>query len=138
MMSLQLPSYNKASLHRHHRHCPLTSLHGSDLFCSLNYGLLLSSNNEHGKRNLLKVYALSGDANNDNSKSPLKMNLNEYMVNLDKPLGIRFALTAKSSFTLSKKGYFVLFLFIRILRIHSVFYMLNFVFVFFREMRKGL
>ena len=109
MMSLQLPSCSKASLHRHHRHYPnvtsLTSLRGSDLFCSLNYGLLLSSNIEHGKRTLLKVYAMSGDAN---SKSLLKMNLNEYMVNLDKPLGIRFALSVDGKIIVHalKKGVF--------------------------------
>ncbi|XP_057983945.1 phosphoglucan phosphatase LSF1, chloroplastic isoform X2 [Malania oleifera] len=41
----------------------------------------------NGGRPVTRVYAMS-------SGSPLKMNLNEYMVTLDKPLGIRFALSA--------------------------------------------
>lgn len=39
-------------------------------------------------KKIVRVYAMSS-----NSNSYLKMNLNEYMVTLEKPLGIRFALT---------------------------------------------
>ena len=51
------------------------------------------------------------------------------MVNLDKPLCIRFALSVDSKLIVHtlKKGYFVFF-FVGILRIHSIVYMLNFVF----------
>ncbi|KAK6913105.1 hypothetical protein RJ641_022706 [Dillenia turbinata] len=41
------------------------------------------------RRGYVRVYAVSSDSNGS-----LKMNLNEYMVTLDKPLGIRFALSA--------------------------------------------
>lgn len=39
-------------------------------------------------KKIVRVHAMSS-----NSNSYLKMNLNEYMVTLEKPLGIRFALT---------------------------------------------
>lgn len=41
------------------------------------------------RRLVLRVVAMSSS-----SSSPFKMNLNEYMVTLEKPLGIRFALSA--------------------------------------------
>lgn len=41
------------------------------------------------KKAIARVYAMSSD-----SSSSFKMNLNEYMVTLEKPLGIRFALSA--------------------------------------------
>lgn len=37
----------------------------------------------------VRIFAMSSGS----SSSPLKMNLNEYMVTLQKPLGIRFALS---------------------------------------------
>lgn len=50
---------------------------------------------------LLRVYAVSSD-----SCSSFKMNLNEYMVTLDKPLGIRFALSVDGKISVHslKKG----------------------------------
>lgn len=44
---------------------------------------------QYSKNKLVRVYAMA--SNNNNSK--FKMNLNEYMVTLEKPLGIRFAVS---------------------------------------------
>ncbi|KAJ4824500.1 Phosphoglucan phosphatase lsf1, chloroplastic [Turnera subulata] len=51
----------------------------------------------------VRVYAMSSG----NGNSPFKMNLNEYMVTLEKPLGIRFALSADGKifvFSLKRGG----------------------------------
>ncbi|XP_031265313.1 phosphoglucan phosphatase LSF1, chloroplastic isoform X3 [Pistacia vera] len=44
---------------------------------------------QYSKNKLVRVYAMASNNNNSN----FKMNLNEYMVTLEKPLGIRFAVS---------------------------------------------
>ncbi|KAJ9683428.1 hypothetical protein PVL29_019140 [Vitis rotundifolia] len=58
---------------------------GRDFLCFPN----ATANVTSSKTAIARVYAMSSD-----SSSPFKMNLNEYMVTLEKPLGIRFALSA--------------------------------------------
>ncbi|XP_050271235.1 phosphoglucan phosphatase LSF1, chloroplastic isoform X1 [Quercus robur] len=103
-LQLQSPTFRALHLHR----LPVSSFWGSDL-CSYNTGgvgvaLNLDAaaaapakrNNMKKKKNLLcsngrtfRVFAMS----NASPPPPFKMNLNEYMVTLEKPLGIRFALS---------------------------------------------
>lgn len=56
----------------------------------------------------VRIIAMSSDS----SSSPLKMNLNEYMVTLQKPLGIRFALSIDGKIFVHamKRGVFSSFL----------------------------
>lgn len=62
----------------------------------------LGSRGFKGRRLVLRVVAAKS------SSSPYKMNLNEYMVTLEKPLGIRFALSADGKIFVHaiKKGVF--------------------------------
>eukprot|EP00257_Ricinus_communis_P019224 XP_015578149.1 phosphoglucan phosphatase LSF1, chloroplastic [Ricinus communis] len=97
MSSLQLSSCSSAA-HHHHNHnhnhnlFSQTSLRGRDLWCLLHGVLPWKKHNKvlSLSKRTLKVHATSDNTNNNSS---LKMNLNEYMVNLDKPFGIRFALS---------------------------------------------
>ncbi|KAK4603672.1 hypothetical protein RGQ29_012260 [Quercus rubra] len=103
--SLQLQSSSFRVLHLHR--LPVSSFWGSDL-CSYNTGgggvaLNLDAaapakhnNRKKKKKNLLcsdrgtfRIFAMS----NGSPPPSFKMNLNEYMVTLEKPLGIRFALS---------------------------------------------
>ncbi|RVX08829.1 Phosphoglucan phosphatase LSF1, chloroplastic [Vitis vinifera] len=58
---------------------------GRDFLCFPNATAAVTSS----KKAIARVYAMSSD-----TSSSFKMNLNEYMVTLEKPLGIRFALSA--------------------------------------------
>ncbi|RVW46627.1 Phosphoglucan phosphatase LSF1, chloroplastic [Vitis vinifera] len=58
---------------------------GRDFLCFPNATAAVTSS----KKAITRVYAMSSD-----TSSSFKMNLNEYMVTLEKPLGIRFALSA--------------------------------------------
>ncbi|KAF3976414.1 hypothetical protein CMV_000386 [Castanea mollissima] len=110
--SLQLQSSTFRALHLHR--LPASSFWGNDL-CSYNTAggaLKLDaaaaaaaapakhSNRKKKKENLLcsnggtfRVFAMSNASPPPPPPPPLKMNLNEYMVTLEKPLGIRFALS---------------------------------------------
>ncbi|KAL5539609.1 hypothetical protein UlMin_043756 [Ulmus minor] len=75
---------------------PITGFSSS--FCGGNRWLVNGSSAASGRRNLrsgggaLRVVAMSDDSS---SPSLFKMNLNEYMVTLEKPLGIRFGLSVE-------------------------------------------
>lgn len=123
--SLQLQSSSFRVLHPHR--LPVSSFWGSDL-CSYNTGgggvaLNLDAaapakhnNRKKKKKNLLcsdggtfRIFAMS----NGSPPPSFKMNLNEYMVTLEKPLGIRFALSVHGKVFVHalKKGVFLSFSF---------------------------
>ena len=123
--SLQLQSSSFRVLHPHR--LPVSSFWGSDL-CSYNTGgggvaLNLDAaapakhnNRKKKKKNLLcsdggtfRIFAMS-----NGSPPSFKMNLNEYMVTLEKPLGIRFALSLHGKVFVHalKKGVFPSFSYI--------------------------
>ena len=118
--SLQLQSSSFRALHLHR--LPVSSFWGSDL-CSYNTGGGVAALNLDGatpakhnnrkkkKKNLLcsdrgtfRIFAMS----NGSPPPSFKMNLNEYMVTLEKPLGIRFALSVHGKVFVHalKKGVF--------------------------------
>ena len=117
-LQLQSPTFRALHLHR----LPVSSFWGSDL-CSYNTGgggvaLNLDAaapakhnNRKKKKKNLLcsdggtfRIFAMS----NGSPPPSFKMNLNEYMVTLEKPLGIRFALSVHGKVFVHalKKGVF--------------------------------
>lgn len=125
-LQLQYPTFRALHLHR----LPVSSFWGSDL-CSYNTGGVALNlddaaaapakrNNRKKKKNLLcsngrtfRVFAMS----NASPPPPFKMNLNEYMVTLEKPLGIRFALSLHGKVFVHalKKGVFPSFSYIHYL-----------------------
>lgn len=125
-LQLQSPTFRALHLHR----LPVSSFWGSDL-CSYNTGGGVALNldaaapakhnnrkkKKKKKENLLcsyggtfRVFAMS----NASPPPSFKMNLNEYMVTLEKPLGIRFALSVHGKVFVHalKKGVFPSFFFL--------------------------
>ena len=112
--SLQVQSSTFRALHLHLHRPPQSSFWGTkDLCCYNNSGGVAlnpaAGTKQKNKKNLLcsnggtvRVFAMSNDS------TPFKMNLNEYMVTLEKPLGIRFALSVNGKVFVHalKKGVF--------------------------------
>ena len=81
-----LPLSSSRALHQSSFLGPFSaSSWGRDFLCFPNATAAVTSS----KKAITRVYAMSSD-----TSSSFKMNLNEYMVTLEKPLGIRFALSA--------------------------------------------
>ncbi|KAJ9135319.1 hypothetical protein P3X46_032520 [Hevea brasiliensis] len=92
MSSLQLPGCSRA-LHSLPSAASSSSFWGRDL-CFVNGVSISTSKKENRKvlrlgKGTLRVYTMSTNGNG----SSFKMNLNEYMVTLEKPFGIRFGLS---------------------------------------------
>lgn len=99
MASLQLSSYSAVSgqsrypkifLNKFENSSFFTTVCGRDL-CLINGGSVgVAFSKKRGSyRGVRRVYAMSPSSKN----STFKMNLNEYMITLEKPFGIRFALS---------------------------------------------
>lgn len=111
MSSLQLPGCRKA-LRPLRPATSSSSFWGRDL-CFVNAVSFSISKKENSKilrlsKRTVRVYAMSSNGNG----SSFKMNLNEYMVTLEKPFGIRFALSVDGKILVHalKKGVLVMIL----------------------------